>query len=146
MKQKIPIYVLHIIKTCILGSLSRHISAKFQPIRLKFGLWLVLMIILVPCIHSKMARATGTTLNMESTLTLTLLRRPLIQVGQMVSGDFLLTPWVICNWFRSWEKLCETQDCQSSGVSGQLAAILPLVVLIRPVYSILIRSKSSENL
>ena len=92
MKRKKPIYVLLIIKTCILGSLSRHISAKFQPIRLKFGLWVVLMIILVPCIHSKTATAAGTTLNMKSTLTLTLLRRPLIQVGQMVSGHFLLSP------------------------------------------------------
>ena len=67
------------------------------PIRLKFGLWLVLRIILVPCIHNKTARVAGTTLNLESTLTLTLLRRPLIKVGQMVSGHFLLTPWVVCN-------------------------------------------------
>ena len=92
MKQKKTIYALLLIKTCILGSLSRHISAAHDPIRLKFGLWLVLRIILVPCIHNKTARVAGTTLNLESTLTLTLLRRPLIKVGQMVSGHFLLTP------------------------------------------------------
>ena len=48
MKQKTPIYVLHNIKTCILGSLSRHISAAHDPIRLKFGLWLGLSILIGP--------------------------------------------------------------------------------------------------
>ena len=96
------------LQTWTLGNLICHFSAAFCPIGLKFGLWLVLMIILVPCIHSKTARVAASTLNLVSTLTLRLLRRPLIKVGQMVSGHFLLTPWVICNWFCSWEKLCET--------------------------------------
>ena len=91
-----------------LGTGSCHISSPDGPIRLKFGLWLVLMIILVPYIHKKTARVAGTTLNLESTLTLTLLRRPLIKVGQMVSGHFLLTPWVVCNWFGPWEILGQT--------------------------------------
>ena len=96
------------LQTWTLGNLICHISAAFCPIGLKFGLWLVLMIILTPCIHSKTARVAASTLNMESTLTLRLLRRPLIQVGQMVSGHFLLSPWVVCKWSGSWEKKCKT--------------------------------------
>ena len=57
----------------------------------KFGLWVGLPIILVPHIHKKTARVAGTTLNLESTLTLALLRRPLLLVGLMVSGHFLLS-------------------------------------------------------
>ena len=59
-------------QTWTLGTGSCHISSPDGPIWLKFGLWLVLMIILVPYIHKKTARVAGTTLNLESTLTLTL--------------------------------------------------------------------------
>ena len=55
---------------------SGHISAADDPIGLKFGLWLVLPIILVPEVNKNPARSAATTPNVESTLTLTLLRRP----------------------------------------------------------------------
>ena len=79
------------IKTCTLGTQSGHISAPDGPIELKFGLWLVLPIILVPEVKKNSARSAATTPNLESTLTLQFLRRPLILVGVMVSGHFLLS-------------------------------------------------------
>ena len=91
-----------------LGTWSCHISAADGPIGLKIGLWLVLIIILIPYIHKKLAWVAGTTLNVESTLTLTLLRRPLIQVGQMVSGHFLRSSWVVCKWFGPWNFFGQT--------------------------------------
>ena len=53
-----------------------YISAADGPIGLKFGLWLVLPIILVPEVNKNPARSAATTPNVESTLTLTLLKRP----------------------------------------------------------------------
>ena len=64
------------LSTCTLGTRSGHISAADGPIGLKFGLWLVLPIILLPEVNKDPARSAATTPNVESTLTLTLLRRP----------------------------------------------------------------------
>ena len=115
------------LQTWTLGNLICHFSAAFCPIGLKFGLWLVLIFILVPYIHSKTARVAASTLNMESTLTSRLLRRPLIKVGQMVSGHFLLTPWVVCNWFCSWDRSCQTHSWNSAQcpACALLKGILP---------------------
>ena len=60
---KNQIYVLLPIKTCSLGTQSCHISVADDPIGVKFGFLLVLMIILVPFIHKKTARVARTTLN-----------------------------------------------------------------------------------
>ena len=66
MKQNTKLCLLLPIKTCTLGTQSCHISSADCPIYMKFGLWLVLMIILVPCIHMKPDICTPSYQNLHS--------------------------------------------------------------------------------